>query len=484
MNEQLPENGGHIHLIAICGVGMAALAGLLQSQGYRVTGSDEGIYPPMSTYLEELGIPVHLGYDPAQLKDSPGLVVVGNAVSRDNPEVQSMLQRETPSISFPHALRRFLIGAKRSLVVAGTHGKTSTTSMMAWVLSQAGLAPSYFIGGMPKNFKSGLQTGNGLWAVLEGDEYDSAFFDKGPKFLHYGAEKVILTSLEFDHADIYSDMAQLKSAFVRLMQSLPATGSVLVCNRYEAAKEVARAAPCPVTYYGEGEPVGWVAKDVRMDQGRMQFEVFYKNRLEGSLVLSLLGRHNVENALGVFAMARELGVSRSVIQNAMGSFAGVRRRQEIKGEIGGITVIDDFAHHPTAIRETITGLRMAYPGQRLWAVFEPRSQTSRRRIFEQEFSHCLAEADRIVVAGLYHPEKIPETERLSPSNVVSRIEKIAGDKRAVYIEKADDIAAYVTGRAKSGDVILIMSNGGFDRVQEKILGSLEQRLSSNASVHS
>ena len=295
---------------------------------------------------------------------------------------------------------------------------------------------------------------------------------------------MILTSLEFDHADIYSDIAQLKAAFVRLMQSLPSSGSLLVCNRYEAAKEVARAAPCPVAYYGDGEPPGWTAKDVRMDRGRIQFEVRYKNRPEGSLVLSLLGRHNVENALGVYAMARDLEIKHEVIGNAMESFAGVRRRQEIKGEISGVTLIDDFAHHPTAVKETIAGVRMAYPGQRLWAVFEPRSQTSRRRIFEREFAQGLAQADRIIVAGLYHPEKIPETERLSPSNVVREIDKIAGGKRAVTLEKANEIASYITAKAEPGDVILIMSNGGFDGVQEKIMGGLKQRLSPNPAAPS
>ncbi len=473
----LPEHGGHIHLIAICGVGMAALAGFLQSQGYRVTGSDEGVYPPMNTYLEGLAIPVESGFNAEHLNPCPDLVVVGNAVSRNNPEVEAVLHRGIPSISFPQALRKFLIGAKRSIVVAGTHGKTSTTSLMAWVLSQAGWDPSFFIGGIPINFARGFHLASGSWVVLEGDEYDSAFFDKGPKFLHYEAERVILTSLEFDHADIYPDLNHLKDAFVRLMEGLPASGSLLVCNRYEAAKEVARAAHCPVMFYGEGEPVEWVARNVRVEQHRILFEPVYKDKSEETIGLSLLGRHNVDNALGVYAMARELGIKPEVIRNAMATFAGVRRRQELKGEVGGITMIDDFAHHPTSVRETIAGVRLAYPGRRLWAIFEPRSQTSRRRIFEREFSETLAEADRIVVAGLYHPEKIPEQERLSPGNVVSGIGRLTGDDRAVFIERADDIAAHVAEKSESGDILLIMSNGGFDRVQEKILNLLERRIS-------
>ena len=471
----LPVPGSHVHLIAICGVGMAALAGLLQSLGYRVTGSDAAAYPPMSAYLDRLGIPVQLGYHTKHLERRPDLVVVGNAVSRDNPEVQVVLDQGVPSISFPQALRMFLIGSKKVIVVAGTHGKTSTTSLLAWVLSQARLDPSFFVGGLPVNFDSGFQVGGGPWAVVEGDEYDSAFFDKGPKFLHYKPEKVILTSLEFDHADIYTDLEHMKGAFRRLVKIVPSSGTLLVSNRYEAAKEVVRGAPCPVIYYGEGEPTGWVAKDVRVERGRVRFEPIYKDASDGTVAISLFGRHNVDNALGVYAMARELGLKPNIIRKAMTTFAGVRRRQEFKGEVGGVTLIDDFAHHPTAVRETIAGVRMSYPGRRLWAIFEPRSQTSRRRIFESEFAEALAEADRVVVAGLYQPEKIPEKERLSPETVVTEISRLCGDGRAVTIEKADEIATHVVEKSQSGDIILVMSNGGFDKVQDKILNLLKGR---------
>jgi len=471
----LPVPGSHVHLIAICGVGMAALAGLLQSLGYRVTGSDAAAYPPMSTYLEGLGITVQLGYQTDRLEQRPDLVVVGNAVSRDNPEVQVVLDKGVPSISFPQALRMFLIGSKKAIVVVGTHGKTSTTSLLAWVLSQAKLDPSFFVGGLPVNFDSGFQVGGGPWAVLEGDEYDSAFFDKGPKFLHYKPEKVILTSLEFDHADIYTDLEHMKGAFRRLVEIVPSSGTLLVSNRYEAAKEVVRGAPCPVIYYGEGEPTGWVAKDVRVERGRVRFEPFYKDTSDGTVAISLFGRHNVDNALGAYAMARELGLKPNIIRKAMTTFAGVRRRQEFKAEVGGVTLIDDFAHHPTAVRETIAGVRMSYPGRRLWAIFEPRSQTSRRRIFESEFAETLAAADRVIVAGLYQPEKIPEKERLSPEAVVSEIGRLCGDDRAVTIEKADEIATHVVEKSQSGDIILVMSNGGFDKVQDKILNLLKAR---------
>jgi len=312
----LPVPGNHVHLIAICGVGMAALAGLLQSLGYRVTGSDAAAYPPMSTYLDRLGIPVQLGYHTEHLEQRPDLVVVGNAVSRDNPEVQVVLDKGVPSISFPQALRMFLIGSKKAIVVAGTHGKTSTTSLLAWVLSQAKLDPSFFVGGLPVNFDSGFQVGGGPWAVLEGDEYDSAFFDKGPKFLHYKPEKVILTSLEFDHADIYTDLEHMKGAFRRLVEIVPSSGTLLVSNQYEAVKEVVRGAPCPVIYYGEGEPTGWVAKDIRVERGQVRFEPIYKGTSDGTVAISLFGRHNVDNALGVFAMARELGLKPNIIRKA------------------------------------------------------------------------------------------------------------------------------------------------------------------------
>ena len=454
---------------------MASLAGLLQSQGYRVTGSDQNVYPPMSTYLEGLGIQVLSGFTEEHLRESPQLVVIGNAVSRSNPEVEAVLRLGIPYLSFPQALGKFLIGSKKSVVVAGTHGKTTTTSLMAWVLKGAGWEPSFFIGGIPLDFENGFMEGSGNWAVLEGDEYDSAFFDKGPKFLHYQPEKVILTSLEFDHADIYRNLEHLKGAFQRLMEMIPPSGSLLVCNEYEAAKDVAGSARCPVIFYGDKEPRGWEARNIRVQNGHSLFKTFYHDQCEGVVRIKLMGRHNVSNALAVYAMGRELGIAREVLQDSLATFSGVKRRQELKGEVGGITVIDDFAHHPTAIKGTIEAVRAAYPGRRLWAIFEPRSNTSRRRIFEHEFPQSLSGADRVVVAGLYQPEKIPEKERLPAEEVVREINRLSGDSRALFIEKTKEIPAYVAAKVQSGDVILVMSNGGFDGVQEKILRLLEER---------
>jgi UDP-N-acetylmuramate: L-alanyl-gamma-D-glutamyl-meso-diaminopimelate ligase len=461
--------GSRVHLIAICGVGMASLAGLLQSRGYRVTGSDQNVYPPMSTYLDELGIKVFSGYAASHIEDRPDLVVIGNAISKDNPEAKFVLEREIPYLSLPQALSRFLIADKRSIVIAGTHGKTTTASLMAWVLTQAEMDPSFFIGGIPLNFQSGFRSGQGPWVAMEGDEYDSAFFDKGPKFLHYQPENVILTSIEFDHADIYRDLEHLKAAFRRLAEIISPGGNLLACSEYPAAVEVSRAANCRVIFYGEEEESGWKAGNIRPRGRRTTFEVCYGGRSEGVVDLPLMGKHNVNNALAVYALGREIGLPHGTIGEGLATFAGVRRRQEWKGDAGGVTLIDDFAHHPTAVKETVAAVRAGYGDRRLWAIFEPRSHTSRRNIFETEFAEALAGADRVVVAGLYQPEKIPTENRLSPANVVGTINRATGDRRATLVEIPGHIPDYVAREARAGDVILVMSNGGFDAVQEKIL---------------
>lgn len=467
-----PAPGGHIHLIAICGVGMASLAGLLKARGYRVTGSDQNIYPPMSSYLEQVGIDVLSGYRAEHVTPRPDLVIIGNAISRGNPEAEAVLSQKIPYISFPHALGEFLIGASSSLVVAGTHGKTTTTALAAWVLTRAGLAPGFFVGGVPINFGSGWNPGGGEHVVIEGDEYDSAFFDKGPKFLHYRPRNVILTSVEFDHADIYRDLDHMKNAFRRLMDIIPAEGLLVACSDYAAALEVAVSARCPLIAYGDDEKAGWTIAGLEMRAGRSFFDPCYKGRAEGRVEVGVIGKHNVKNALAVYAMGRAMGLERSKLLEGFATFAGVKRRQEARGEKRGVLVIDDFAHHPTAVRETLQAVRDAYPGRRLWAIFEPRSNTSRRKIFAREFAQALALADRVVVAGLYLPEKVPEQDRLSVAEVVEEINRSTRDGRARVIEKAPEIAACVGGDAVAGDVVLVMSNGGFDGVQEKILEAL------------
>jgi UDP-N-acetylmuramate: L-alanyl-gamma-D-glutamyl-meso-diaminopimelate ligase len=471
MND-LPPAGSHIHLIAVCGVGMASLAGLLQSRGYRVTGSDQNIYPPMSNYLAEIGIEILSGFRAEHLSPRPDLVVVGNAVSRNNPEAQAVLSQDIPYISFPQALGRFLIGARTSLVITGTHGKTTTTALAAWVFNCVGLDPGFFVGGVPLNFGNGWQVGGGDHVVLEGDEYDTAFFDKGPKFLHYRPRNVILTSVEFDHADIYQDLDHVKAAFARLMDIIPGDGLLVVCGDYPVATEIAAMARCQRITYGSGGDVDWTPDNPQFHQGRTFFAPCYRGKAEGRIEAAIIGRHNVMNALAVYAMGRMMGIEREELLDGFRTFRGVKRRQEIRGERRGVLVIDDFAHHPTAVRETIEAVKAAYCGRRLWAVFEPRSNTSKRNIFEKEFAAALASADRIIVAGVYQPEKVPESERLSVTNLVRELNHRTADDRARTIESAADIAAYVAQDARPGDVVLVMSNGGFDAVQEKILQAL------------
>jgi UDP-N-acetylmuramate: L-alanyl-gamma-D-glutamyl-meso-diaminopimelate ligase len=468
MNDLAP--GSHIHLIAVCGVGMASLAGLLQSRGYRVTGSDQNVYPPMSSYLAEIGIGVLSGYRAEHVTPRPDLVVIGNAVSRGNPEAEAVLGQNIPYISFPQALGKFLIGGRTSIVIAGTHGKTTTSALAAWVLTSAGLDPGFFVGGVPLNFASGWYPGGGSHVVLEGDEYDTAFFDKGPKFLHYRPTHAILTSVEFDHADIYRDLDHVKSAFARLIEILPADGKLVVCSDFPDALAVAKPAGCQLITYGEAGD--WTASDIQFRAGRSFFTPCYKGQSEGSVEAALIGRHNVKNALAVYAMGRALGIAREKLLDGFGTFKGVKRRQEVRGEQRGVLVIDDFAHHPTAVRETIDAVRGAYSGRRLWAIFEPRSNTSKRTVFEKEFAAALALADQVIVAGVFQPEKVPEGQRLSVDRLVREVNRLAGAERATTIASAGDIAAHVAQTARPGDVLLVMSNGGFDAVHEKILGAL------------
>lgn len=467
-----PAPGSHIHLIAVCGVGMASLAGLLQSRGYRVTGSDQNVYPPMSTYLEEIGIDVVAGFHADHLVPRPDLVVVGNAVSRTNPEAQAVLAQHIPHVSFPQALGEFLIGSRKALVVAGTHGKTTTTALAAWVFKCAGLDPGFFVGGVPVNLASGWNIGAGDHVVIEGDEYDTAFFDKGPKFLHYRPGNVILTSVEFDHADIYRDLAHVKRAFLRLMEIIPPDGSLVFCGDYPIAGEIAAAARCRRVSYGDGSGNDWSAVNLEFLPGRTFFEPCYGGKSDGRIEVGLIGRHNVKNALAVYALSRAMGIERANLLDGFASFRGVKRRQEIRGERRGVLVMDDFAHHPTAVRDTIEAVRSAYSGRRLWAIFEPRSNTSKRNIFEKEFAAALGLADRIVVASVYQPEKIADSERLSVHNVVTEINRQGGGDRARNLANAEAIAAAIGREALAGDLVLVMSNGGFDNVQEKILQAL------------
>ncbi|MGH8059923.1 MAG: UDP-N-acetylmuramate:L-alanyl-gamma-D-glutamyl-meso-diaminopimelate ligase [Candidatus Entotheonellia bacterium] len=469
----MPESR-HIHLIAICGVGMTALAGMLQARGFRVTGSDQNVYPPMSLQLAALGIEVREGFSPAHLDDNPDLIVVGNAVSRSNPEVQGMLERGLPFLSFPQALSEFFLGDRHPIVVVGTHGKTTTASLMAWILESAGLQPSYMIGGIPCNIGSNYRLGTGPYFVVEGDEYDTAFFDKCPKFLHYRPQSAILTSVEFDHGDIYRDLEEVKEAFRRFLQILPREGYLTAGIDFPHVVELLAAVPCAWEGYGFSPEASWRGEEIEDDGMRTRFVVLRGKRRVSQAQWTLAGQHNVQNALGVIAVAHHLGIPWPRIQEALETFAGVKRRQEVIGVARDIVLIDDFAHHPTAIRETLMALRARYRDHRLWVIFEPRSTTSRRATFQEEFVEAFSAADRIVIAGLYHPEHIPIRERLSPERLAQDIRTRLG-KDAQCIPEGAAIVADVAERAEAGDIIAILSNGAFGGIHAKLLSALKEK---------
>ena len=410
----------------------------------------------MSHYLAEIGIDVLTGYRAEHLVPRPDLVVIGNAISRGNPEAEAVIS-ENLSLYFlspgPGRIsdRLAQISGHRRNPWQDHHDR----ALAAWVLTAAGLDPGFFVGGVPLNFASGWRVGGGSHVVLEGDEYDTAFFDKGPKFLHYRPTDVIFTSVEFDHADIYRDLDHVKSAFARLIEIIPADGTLVVCSDYPEAMSVAQAVRSKCVSYGDGGD--WTVTDVQFREGRSFFTPCYKGRAEGRLEAAVIGRHNVKNALAVYAMGRALGIERDRLLEGFRTFKGVKRRQEIRGERRGVLVIDDFAHHPTAVRETIDAVRAAYGGRRLWAIFEPRSNTSKRNIFEKEFAAALALADRVLVANVFQPEKIPAGERLSVDRLVLEANRLSGDQRALAVAGASEIAAHVARkralrRCSTGDV--------------------------------
>mgnify|MGYP001614764701 CR=1 FL=1 len=467
----------HVHLVAVCGVGMASLAGMLKEKGFRVTGSDVNVYPPMSTQLAALEIPVFSPYAAENIPTNADLVIVGNAVSRDNPECVEVVRRRVPVLSMPQAVAKFFLTGKDSIVVAGTHGKTTTTSLLAWCLFALGEDPSFLVGGVPGNFPVSYRLGSGPRFVIEGDEYDTAYFDKGPKFLHYLPRIVLLTSIEFDHADIYRDLPHLKESFRKLVHLIPRDGLLIACADYPEVVAVASEAACPVTYYAGSPPppagLPGGAWEVRTVGENGEFTRFLLERGDEAheLALRLPGRHNAANAAAAAIALLHLGYGADRVAVALSGFTGVRRRQEVLGEFGGVLVIDDFAHHPTAVRETIAAVRARYPGRRITAVFEPRSNTSRRRIFRKEFAEALSGADSVVVAGVFGAEKIPPAERLEPEDVAAAVR--ASGREAVHIPEVNGIVEWLSATARPGDLILVMSNGGFGGIQEKLARALE-----------
>jgi len=468
----------HIHLTGICGTAMASIAGLLQLQGHRITGSDKAAYPPMSDLLRSLGIPVMEPYSESNLDPAPDLVVIGNALSRGNPEVERVLDERIPFTSMAALVHDEFLKGRESLVVAGTHGKTTTTSMLSWIYQvasheNAAFEPSFLIGGVAENFGTSFQLRPTRTFIIEGDEYDTAFFDKGPKFLHYFPDALILTHVEFDHADIYADLDAVKTAFKRLVNLVPRRGLLVAFDGSENVTECISKAFCRVERYGFKAESDWQLRKIRYIDGHMRWEVWRGGELWSEVAMQLAGEHNALNATAAAALAFGQGVSKDAICTALASFKSVKRRLEVRDVIRGITIIDDFAHHPTAIRETLRALRSVYPNARLWAVLEPRSNTLRRKVLESELVESLRLADRVILAGVYQQQRVPDAERLHPEDVVDALN--AGGTPAELHPDATEIVESMAPRLQEGDVVAILSNGGFDGIYEKLPARLRER---------
>ena len=461
------------YLIGICGTAMASLAGMLQARGCVVEGSDSDVYPPMSGFLEQLGIHVYKGYRAENLAASrPDIVVIGNALSRGNPEVEAVLDSETRYASMAETVKELFIRGKNSIVIAGTHGKTTTTAMMSWVLEQAGRKPSFLVGGIAENFGKSFQVSDGPDFVIEGDEYDTAFFDKGPKFLHYLPRIVVLKNIEFDHADIYADLEALKTSFRRLINIVPRSGLIVAGVDSPVVRELIPAAFSRVATAGI-DFGDWRAKNIESSADGMRFDVANGDTHVGKFSIPMLGTFNVRNALDVIVTAKELGLDSATLQGGLSSFKSVKRRLELRGEVNGIRIYDDFAHHPTAVLETLRAVRQRYPQDRIWAVFEPRSQTCRRRIFENDFIKAFDPADAAVVARVFGATKLAPEDQLSPERLVDGV-RVRG-KTAATFDTTAEIVEFVAGQAVAGDHVVVMSNGGFDGIHGKLLTALRNR---------
>lgn len=455
-----------VHFVGIGGTAMASAAVAMQERGFHVTGSDQDvIYPPMSTFLAARGIAVKAGYAEANLAHHPDLVVIGNAISRGNPEAEAVLDRKLRYCSLPELLKECFIRGKRSLVVTGTHGKTTTASLLAWVFEHAGLNPSFLIGGIPANLGQGARFTDSEWFILEGDEYDTAFFDKRSKFVHYLPEVAIINNLEMDHADIFGSLADIQLSFKRFINLIPRNGLLLANGDEPNLTSLLNVKHCPVKRFGLGEAneVRATGIHLRADASEFELSTF-------KFELPLIGELNVRNALAVAACARHCGLTDTQIQAAFATFQGVQRRMTVRGEVRGIAVVDDFGHHPTAIRETLRALRVKFPGRRLWAIFEPRSNTTRRNIFQDELVDALERADQIVVAEVARLEQLQPSERLNPDKLMQDL-RLAG-KPAAYLPTVESILDHVVAGAKEGDVVCVFSNGGFGGIHDRLLARL------------
>lgn len=484
-----------VHLSAICGTAMASLAGLLRERGHEVTGSDQDVYPPMSEQLAALGIPIRSPFAEANVPTEADLVVIGNALSRGNPEVEAVLDRRQPYTSLPALLAREFLRPKRPIVVAGTHGKTTTTSLLAFLLHRAGLDPSFLVGGVPRDFDRSYRLGGGEVFVVEGDEYDCAFFDKRPKFVHYLPEIAIVGNVEFDHADIYPDLASVQVAFQRLLQVIPRRGLLIAGSESPALVDVLAKACCRVETFGLHEEADWRAVEVRTCAEGSRFRLVSRGHDVGEQTLPLAGVHNVRNALAALAAAAAVGVEPQTAGPALAAFGGVRRRLERRGRAAGVTVYDDFAHHPTAVRATLVALReqlraeesapgaattwthsvgsagAGRPRPRLFAVFEPRSFTARTRIFQDAFATALGLADRVIVAAAHLPGRVPEQQRLRERDLVAATR--AAGAEADFVPDVDRIVDILVRELRPGDRVAVLSNGGFGGIHAKLLERLE-----------
>ena len=464
---KIPEVVQTIHLIAVCGTGMGALACMLRDLGYEVTGSDQKIYPPMSLFLKQKGISMKEGFAAENLSHKPDLVIVGNAVSRDNPEVQEMDGLGLYYCSMPQALNHFVAAGKQTLLVSGTHGKTTTTSILAWLLDSAGYDPSFMIGGILKNFDSNYRLGNGPYFIVEGDEYDTAYFDKGPKFLHFHPQMAVLTSVEFDHADIFDDLDHVKRIFTSFVSGLPDSSTLLAYDGDPNVAEVIDNHKCRVERYGQQATSHWRLGSVSVESPWTVFEVYKNNEAYGRFKTKLFGEHNLLNVLAVIGIADGLKIPVDATAEALRTFEGIKRRQEVRGQKRDVTVMDDFAHHPTAVRETVRAVKSSLDSGRLIAVFEPRTNTSMRRVFQAEYPAVFDPADIICIRKPPLLNKIPSGQRFSSEQLVDDL-KIRG-KNAHYFPDTDTILDYLKITAAAGDLILIMSNGGFDNIHERLL---------------
>ena len=451
---------------------MASLAGMLIKQGHKVTGSDENVYPPMSLELERLGIPVREGYRPENVSEAPEVVVVGNAVTRGNPELECVLDSKMYYTSMAAVVEENFIRGKHSIVVAGTHGKTTTTSLMAWALECAGAHPSFLIGGVAENFSSSFRVSDSPYFVIEGDEYDTAYFDKGPKFMHYLPDTVILNNVEFDHADIYRDIEAVKFAFSRLINLIPGRGQLIAGWDSGLVRELAPKAFCQVESFGIDQEARWRAEDVTFSADATTFNVRAEGRDFGRYRTPLAGMFNVRNCLGVIAASEILGFDRRAVADSIAEFKSVKRRLEVRGEVRGVTVIDDFAHHPTAVRETLLAARAKYPESRIIAIFEPRSYSAQIKLFQQQFEEALAVADETIIARLFHPERYTTETAISPDEMLDHLR--AQGRDAQYIPSPDEIVANIAPRLRRTDVVVIMSNGSLGGIHEKMLDALRE----------